>query len=200
MKEEKKHDEEGHMPEEQAAEEHKKGAKKRKKAKASGGVEALTAEIAALEERLAEKCQEAEANHNRFLKSCADLENYKKRVEREKKELLDYANDTLIKELLHVIDNMERALSHINDDVDIESLKEGLTLSIEQIFPMLEKFGLERVRAVGERFDPTVHEAVSHEVSSDHGPETVIREFQRGYTLKGRLLRPSMVAVSKEPS
>ena len=200
MKEEKKHGEERHTPEEQAPEEHKKGAKKRRRGKGAVEVEKLTADVDALEARLAEKSQEAEANHNRFLKSCADLENFKKRVEREKKELLDYANDTLIKELLHVIDNMERALSHINDDVDIASLKEGLTLSIEQVFPMLEKFGLERIAAVGERFNPNVHEAVSHEVSNEHGPETVIREFQRGYTLKGRLLRPSMVAVSKEPS
>ncbi|MFQ5585426.1 MAG: nucleotide exchange factor GrpE [Thermodesulfobacteriota bacterium] len=175
------------------------GKKKRKRGKGADRRDDLLAEITSLTERLEEKTREAEENYNKYLKSCADLDNFKKRVEREKKELLDYANDKLIKELLHVIDNMERALSHINDGVDIRSLKEGLTLSIEQIFPMLKKFGLEKISAVGERFDPNMHEAVSHEESSEHAPETVIREFQKGYTLKGRLLRPSMVAVSKAP-
>ncbi|MFQ5328849.1 MAG: nucleotide exchange factor GrpE [Thermodesulfobacteriota bacterium] len=203
MTENSEKEEEGRSPEETSAKERQKGAagsRRGKGKKDAARIEELTAEIASLEERLTEKSGEAEENYNKFLKSCADLDNFKKRTEREKRELLDYAHDTLIKELLNVIDNMERALSHANDDVDIESLKEGLALSIEQIFPMLQKFGLEKVSAVGEPFDPNIHEAVSHEESGDHAPETVIREFQKGYKLKGRLLRPAMVAVSKAPS
>jgi len=192
--------EEGQPEESTIRERQKVGAKKGKGKKDSARIEELEGKIASLEERLTEKSGEAEENYNKFLKSCANLENFKKRAEREKKELLDYSHDTLIKELLNVIDNLERALAHANDEVDIESLKKGLALSIEQIFPMLQKFGLEKVSAVGEPFDPNIHEAVSHEESSEHAPETVIREFQKGYRLKGRLLRPAMVAVSKVPS
>ena len=202
MTEKRETGEEGQNPEGSPAEEEQKGAsgsRRGKRKKESDRIDELTEEIASLEERLAEKGGEAEENYNKFLKSCADLENFKKRVEREKKELLDYANDTLIKDMLNVIDNLERALSHVNDDVDIKSLKEGLALSIEQIFPTLNKFGLEKIVAVGEPFDPNIHEAVSHEESSEHSPEIVIREFQKGYKLKGRLLRPAMVAVSKAP-
>jgi molecular chaperone GrpE len=171
----------------------------RKKKKDSAKIDEHTAEIIKLKKSLEEKTKEAEENYNRFIRSCADLENFRKRVEKEKKEIVAFANDRLMKELLQVVDNMERALSHIDNKTDIESLKEGVGLTIDQLFSILKKFGLERISAVGERFNPNIHEAVSHEESNKHEPESVIKEFQKGYMLKGRLLRPAMVAVSRAP-
>ncbi|MEE9591258.1 MAG: nucleotide exchange factor GrpE [Thermodesulfobacteriota bacterium] len=176
---------------------HKDESEKKKKGTAK--IDKLTIEVVKLKERLEEKTREAEENYNRFLRSCADLENFKKRMEKEKTEIVDFANDRLVKELLQVVDNMERALSHIDNKTDIESLKEGVGLTIDQLFSILKKFGLEQISAVGERFNPNIHEAVSHEESNNHEPESVIKEFQKGYMLKGRLLRPAMVAVSRAP-
>ncbi len=161
--------------------------------------ETLEKEVAALRDQLEEKTREAEEYHNKFLRSRADFENYKKRVEKEKKEIREFANDTLIKELLTVIDNLERALSHINAENEFESLKEGVELTLSQMFSILKKFDLEQISAGGQKFDPNLHEALGHEESDDYEPETVMKELQKGYTLKGRLLRPARVIVSKEP-
>jgi molecular chaperone GrpE len=160
-------------------------------------IEALEEEIIKLNKELEEKTKEAKENNDNFLRSRADLENYKKRVEKEKKEIREFANDNLIMDLLTVVDNMERALSHINDESNVKSLKEGVDITVNQMITLLNQFGLEQISAVGESFDPKVHEALSHEESADHEPDTVIREMRKGYTLKGRLLRPSIVTVSK---
>ncbi len=145
------------------------------------------------------KTKEAEENHHRFLRAVADLENYKKRAEKEKSEIVQFANEELIKGLLPVLDNLERALEHADKTKDLESLKEGVRLTLGQMYSILEGFGLTRIEALGERFDPSRHEALSHEETGEHESGTVIKEFQRGYYLKKKLLRPSLVAVAKEP-
>jgi len=160
-------------------------------------IDALEEKIIKLNKELEEKTKEAKDNNDNFLRSRADLENYKKRVEKEKKEIREFANDNLIMEFLTVVDNMEMALSHINDKSNVKSLKEGVDITINQMITLLNRFGLEQISAVGDSFNPKVHEALSHEENTDHEPDTVIREMRKGYTLKGRLLRPSIVTVSK---
>lgn len=159
----------------------------------------LQGEIERLKDALEEKTREASAHYDRFLRAVADLENYKKRVEKEREELLNFANERLIKELLPTLDNLERALLHMNEETNLTTLKEGVEFIRGQILSTLKKFGLEEVHALGERFDPTKHEAITQEESEGYEPGVVIKEFQKGYYLRDRLIRPAMVSVSKAP-
>lgn len=159
--------------------------------------EAVSSEIKKLAESLEQKTREAEANHNKFLRACADLENYKKRVEKEKSELISFSNEKLIREVLPVVDNLERAIDHIEDESDLSAVKEGVKLVLDNLLAVLKKFGVEVVSAVGEKFDPAKHEAVSQEEDPGREHGTVIKEFHKSYYLNGRLLRPAMVVISK---
>lgn len=156
-------------------------------------------EIARLKSELEAKAKEAEDNYNRFLRSAADLENYKKRSEKEKSEAISFANETLIEEILPALDNFERALAHANGGEGIDSLRKGVQLTIDQMYAVLKKFGLQEIKSVCEKFDPSLHHAISEEETIDAEAGTVVKEFQKGYLLKGRLLRPAMVAVAKKP-
>lgn len=157
-------------------------------------------ELTLLMVELEVKANEARENYDRFLRASADLDNYKKRVEREKAELVNFSNEGLLTELLPVLDNLQRALEHSNaGHNNIESLREGVRLTIEQMLSTLKKSGVEEIKAEGERFDPALHHAISHDDAGD-GPEVVVKELQKGYLLKGRLLRPSMVAVARKPA
>ncbi|HBO83409.1 MAG: nucleotide exchange factor GrpE [Deltaproteobacteria bacterium GWC2_42_11] len=164
---------------------------------ASGMTALLQYEIEQLNLMLEKKTKECEDNYNRFLMAVADLDNYKKRSEKEKEELINFANERLIKELIGVVDNIERAFGHINTDVDVAALRDGIRLTLDQFLSILKKFGLEQVSAIGENFDPCRHEAICQEERGDCEPGTVIREYQKGYYLKDRLIRPSMVVISK---
>ncbi|MBI2413113.1 MAG: nucleotide exchange factor GrpE [Deltaproteobacteria bacterium] len=154
--------------------------------------------VSRLKSELEAKAKEAEENYNRYLRSVADLDNYRKRSEKEKQDAISFANECLISEILPVVDNFERALSHANGEENLESLRQGVKLTIDQMLAVLKKNGLQEIKSVGERFDPAIHHAITEEESGE--PGTVVKEFQRGYTLKGRLLRPAMVAVSKAPA
>ncbi len=157
-------------------------------------------ELASLMAEIEAKTSEAMENYDRFLRATADLDNYKKRVEREKAELVNFSNEALITELLPVLDNLQRALEHSNaGHKNVESLREGVRLTTEQMLAALRKSGVEEIKAEGERFDPALHHAISHDEAGD-GPEVVVKELQKGYLFKGRLLRPSMVAVAKKPA
>lgn len=153
-------------------------------------------EIARLRSELDDKVKEADRNHNMYLRACADLENYKKRAERERADAVNFANEALIEEVLPVIDNFERALSHANGE-NVDSLRKGVHLTADQMYSVLKKFGLQEIKSVGEKFDPSLHHAITEEETEGAAPGTVVKEFQKGYLLKGRLLRPAMVAVSK---
>lgn len=164
--------------------------------------EVLQEDINQIKRMLDEKIKECEENYKRFLLVSADLDNYKKRIEREKEDILNFGNERLIKELIIVIDNLERALGHINTDADVvlrDSVRDGVQLTLLQFLAVLKKFGLEQVSAIGERFDPSKHEAVNQEENKDCEPGTVVKEYQKGYYLKDRLVRPAMVVVSKSP-
>lgn len=155
-------------------------------------------EIIRLKGELEAKSREAQEYQNKYLRACADLENYKKRSEKEKADFMSYANEGLMTEVLPVVDNLERALEHAQAESSMGPLKEGVKLTIGQMRAVLKKFGLEEIKSVGEKFDPAVHHAISHDNADGAKPGTVVREFQKGYFLKGRLLRPAMVSVAKE--
>ncbi|NOY53696.1 MAG: nucleotide exchange factor GrpE [Deltaproteobacteria bacterium] len=142
--------------------------------------------------------REVRENYDRFLRVAAEFENYKKRVEKEKSDLVKYANEGLIKDLLGVIDNLERALEQAEQNVQAESLVEGIGMILKLMKDTLGKHGVTEIHALGETFNPNLHEAMMHEATDEHAENTVIDEFQKGYVLKDRLLRPSLVKVSKK--
>lgn len=153
----------------------------------------LLAKYRELEDELSE-------TQERVLRTAADAENFKKRLQREKEEQTRYANESFMRELLPVIDNLERALEHSEAGTDQGGLLEGLNMTLKGFLDTLTRFGCTPVETAGKPFDPNFHEAVSQEESADHEPNTVLRELQKGYMLKERLLRPAMVLVSKRTS
>ncbi len=153
--------------------------------------------IEELKSALQKAQEEAKENYERLLRVSADFENYKKRVAREKSELIRYGNEELIKELLPVIDNLERALEHASGDVGKEGVIEGVEMTLTQFLQILQRFGVSPICAVGERFDPTRHEAVMEQATGDCDPGHVVSELQKGYLLNDRLLRPAKVVVAK---
>jgi molecular chaperone GrpE len=129
----------------------------------------------------------------------AEFENFKKLKSKERQETLRFGNETLLKELLPVIDNLERAIEHAGKTEEARNIAEGVALTLNGFLRVLEKFSVTRVEALGKKFDPNLHEAVYQEESDTVEPGTVVGEFQKGYAMEGRLLRPSMVAVAKRP-
>jgi len=167
-------------------EEHKKKKKK------DDTIEELKASIE-------ERDREIGGLKEKLLYQQADFENFKKLKAKEKQEVLRFGNETLIKELLPVIDNLERAIEHAGKTEEAKAIAEGVALTLNGFLKVLEKFDVSRLDAKGEKFDPNLHEAVYQEESADVEPGTVIAEFQKGYMMDGRLLRPSMVSVAKRP-
>jgi molecular chaperone GrpE len=148
-------------------------------------------------EKLKETEEEAQKNHDLYMRAYAEMENVKKRGIKEKEELRKYANETLIKEILPVIDNLQKAISHAQNDKNPTGLIEGLELTLGGLITTLEKAGLKEVEAEGKPFDPNFHEAISQQRDDKVAPGHVITEIQKGYLLNGRLIRPSMVVVSQ---
>lgn len=163
------------------------------------------AKVKALEEmtkkELLEKLKETEGkaqeNYDLYLRTYAEMENIKKRGIREKEELARFANETLIKEILPIIDNLEKALSHAQSDHNSSGLVEGIELTLNNLMATLEKAGIKEVEALGKPFDPNFHEAISQQADDTVPPNHVILQLQKGYLLNGRLIRPSMVVISK---
>lgn len=127
----------------------------------------------------------------------AEFENFRRRTRTEKEELVKYAVEGLVAKLLPVVDNFERALQAVEDKAELRSFAEGVEMIFRQFMQVLEQEGLTPVEAVGCQFDPNCHEAVMQVESEDHESNTVLEEFQKGYHLNGRLIRPSMVKVTK---
>jgi molecular chaperone GrpE len=157
-------------------------------------------ELDDLKKRLGEKEKEAKENLDRLLRTAADFENYKKRAAREKEDWTKFSNEDLIKSILPFIDNLERAVNHADKVIDASVLIEGVRLTLQQIFQILNRFGLTPFESVGKPFDPARHEAMLVVETNQHEPNQVVEEFQKGYLLNERLLRPATVSVSKSPS
>ncbi len=150
-----------------------------------------------LEEQLAAKEKEARENWDRFLRERADLENYRKRVGREKEELLNYGNKSLLEEILPAIDSLERALAHAPEDGQ-GAVVEGIRMTHAMLLAALKKFNVTPIEAVGTPFDSAYHQAMAQVPTDQYEPNTVVEEYQKGYMLKERLLRPAMVTVATQ--
>jgi molecular chaperone GrpE len=150
------------------------------------------------DEAVAAAQKERDAYRDQFLRAVADFDNYRKRIERERRELSEYAAADVLLDLLPVVDNFERALQAPATG-DTEAFKRGIELIHKQMLDLLRKRGVTRIDALGADFDPNVHQAVIHEPSEEHREGEVMEELQRGYKLGDRLLRPSMVKVAKRP-
>jgi molecular chaperone GrpE len=168
-------------------EEHKKKNKKREEA-----VEELHKELEAKDAIIKDL-------QDKMLYFQAEFENFKKLKAREKQEVLKFGNETLLQELIPVLDNMDMALEHASHADDVKAIAEGVKLTFNQFLKVLEKSGVERLEAVGKKFDPNLHEALYQEERNDMEPDTVVSEVQKGYLLNGRVVRPSRVSVSKKP-
>jgi len=181
--------EEKHEGKGESGEKHEEHRKKKKKEEIPSDVKKELEEnegtIKSLEERL--------------LYLQADFENFKKIKAKEKADLLKYANEIIVRELLPVIDNLELALKHAESTEDYKGIHEGVKITLNEFMKVLEKAGVKPVEAVGRKFDPNFHEAFYQEEHEDMEPDTVVSEFQRGYLLNDRLIRPSRVGVSKKP-
>lgn len=152
-----------------------------------------------LEAKLEAAEQEKEEYEDRWKRAYAEFENYKKRSVREREKSRKFANESLLRALLPVVDNMERAIESSSDNGEIaeSSIAQGVDMTLKEIVKVFEKFGVKAVSSMGQSFDPGIHEAMMQEESEEHPGNTVIRELQKGYMLHDRLLRPAMVTVSK---
>jgi len=138
--------------------------------------------------------RERDALQDRLLRTAAEFDNYRKRVDRERRDLAEFTAADLVIELLPIVDNLERALQAAAID---DPLRKGVELILKQMLDLLRKRGVGPIDALGADFDPNFHQAVIHEVSGEHREGEVMQELQRGYLLGDRLLRPAMVKVAK---
>lgn len=157
------------------------------------------------------ECQETPANEeieklkaevedwkNSYLRKQAEFQNFTKRKEKEFQDLKAFASEKVIVKLLDIIDNLERAIAASEATKDFDSLVKGVELTLSQMKGTVASEGVEAIEAVGQKFDPHMHMAVSVEESADVENDQVISEFQKGYKMKGKVIRPSMVKVCKK--
>ena len=153
--------------------------------------------VKVLEKDLQETKDELAEQKDKFVRLQAETDNFRKRLSREKEEFSQYANERLFKALIPIFDNFERALEASSNDA--KSLKKGLDMILKQFSSFLEKEKVEPIKAVGEKFDPAIHEVLSSEESDDHEEDTIVSQFVKGYTINHRVLRPAQVVISKKP-
>ncbi len=150
-----------------------------------------------LKRELEELKKERDELYDRLLRTHAELDNFRKRIQRELERAKELANEAIIKEILIVLDNFERALESLEKSENTESFVEGVKLIYKQLKETLKKFGVEEIEAEGKEFDPNVHEAIM-QVEDEEKDNIVVQEVQKGYKLKGKLIRPSKVIVSRK--
>jgi len=154
-----------------------------------------------IEAKLAEAESLAAKNWDLYLRSQAELENYRKRALRDRQDLLKFGNESFLRELLPVIDNLDRAVEHARDaEGDNQGLLEGVEMTLGQFRRVLEKFQVAPFDSLGEMFDPARHEAMGQYETDEFPPNAVAQELQKGYLLHDRLLRPAMVMIAKAPA
>lgn len=169
------------------------------KTAAPSSEEVLQRELEEMRRRLEEQERESRENRDLFLRTMADLENFRRRARQEKEEIRQRANQELLSELLPVLDDFERALDAAQQTRNFDALCEGVSMILRKMQDLLAKHGVEPIEAVGKPFDPALHEAVLQTPASDqYPPGTVVAEIRKGYTLNGKLLRASLVNVAKE--
>jgi molecular chaperone GrpE len=151
-----------------------------------------------MEEKLESLEKEAKESHDRFLRASAELENYKKRTQREMNDFRKFANESFIKAMLPIVDDLDRAIESTCDSEHANSsVVEGVSMTLKEILKVFEKFGAKSFDSLGKSFDPNFHQAVQQQETDEHPDNTVLMELQKGYMIHDRLLRAAMVVVSK---
>lgn len=161
-------------------------------ASAAEGAPTATDEVEDLRRQLAEK-------NDRLLRALAESENVRRRAQRERDESVRYAGEALVRDLIPGLDNLDRALEAARASGDASRVVEGIELIRREFLKVLERHGVTRYSALGQRFDPNQHEAIARVVSVDKEPDTVVGETAPGYLLRGRVVRPAQVAVAAAP-
>jgi len=156
-------------------------------------------EVVELRDQLEQAQLLAQQNKEQYLRTLADMDNLRKRTQREKEDLSKFANENILREILPVIDNLERAIDHAEQTKSHEGLLEGVEMTLSQFNQLLEKFGVKPVDALGQLFDPAYHQAMGQLESEEYPVNTVVQQMQKGYELNQRLLRPSFVMLAKAP-
>lgn len=163
--------------------------------------EAEEAEELIVEEELSREdqlCAEVQIHKDQYLRTLAEMENLRKRTQREKEDLAKYANENILREVLPVIDNLERAVEHAEQAESSEGLLEGVQMTLEQFSQVLTRFGVKPLESLGQPFDPALHQAMGQLETDEYPANTVARQMQKGYQLNERLLRPAMVMIAKK--
>ena len=150
------------------------------------------------EEVKAPEKSEIEELNNKYLRLYAEFDNYRRRVNRDKEEQAKYGNESLVYELLPIIDSLELALKHASEDLQ-SGLVQGVEMTLKELQRTLEKFGVSRIEAAGKKFDPSIHHAMAQVEREDLEDKMVAEELRAGYLYRDKVLRPSLVAVSVKP-
>ena len=153
-----------------------------------------------LRNELAQALNDIKMHQEQYLRTLADMENLRKRTQRDKEELAKFANENILREILPVIDNLERAVDHAEQAETNDGLFEGVQMTLTQFSQLLTKFGVEPVDAIGQPFDPAYHQAMGQLESDEQPVNTVVQQMQKGYQLNNRLLRPAFVMLAKAPT
>jgi len=164
---------------------------------AEAGTEAAGGELETLRAQLAEKDKEIAELKDKYLRTLADNENSRKRVRQQSEESVRIQREAILRDLLPIIDNLERALAASREGTDAKTIVDGVEMTVRALLDFLRAQGVTPVQSVGQAFDPNRHEAVDHVASQTHPPNTVVDEFHRGYLIGDRVLRPARVSVAK---
>ena len=147
---------------------------------------------------LESKTEEVKTLNDKYYRVAAEFENYKRRAQRDQNDAIRFANEKIFKDLLPTIDNLERAIKCGSEQTEGDGLLEGVELTYKQLLETLTKYGIRQISSQGDLFDPAMHQAVAQVESESAKPNTVVEEFQKGYFLHERILRPAMVTVAKD--
>ncbi len=156
-------------------------------------------EFVKLREQLEAIEKESKSNYDRMLRQAAELENFKKRTTRERDDAIRFANEVFIRDLLPVVDNLERAVAHAKGGGNGKRLADGVEMVLKGLLDLLTKHGVVQISAIGQPFDPGKHEGMAHVESNKQAPNTVVEEHHKGYLYHDRLVRPALVTVAKAP-
>ncbi len=157
-------------------------------------------ELAVLRDQLAAAEKKAEENWDKLLRAQAELENLRRRMEREVQNAQKYSIEKFAKELLAVMDSLELGLQAAIETDEVEKIREGMELTLKQLLTVFDRFNIQPIDPVGEPFNPDYHQAMATEEVKGVEPDTVVKVFQKGYLLNDRLIRPALVVVAKAPS
>jgi molecular chaperone GrpE len=151
------------------------------------------------EEKIEELLKENEELKDKFVRLMADFDNFKKRASKEKSEVIQFGNEGLLKDILPIIDNIERLLTYSHQEASWKSFQEGIELLLAEIGKTLATYGVEPIEAMGKPFDPNLHQAMQRSETEEVAANTIVEVYQKGYVYRGRLLRPSLVVVAVPP-